>query len=202
MYLCQLRKESGQASILIWLTSWKPSWFQMMTKHMNFLVPTHTNKLSLTTAKPKAKVDSYNSWNKAFRILTEIVTLKWPDQCLPMVQYTAEISDNIRKFTFAATYNYDIKFRLKKQMEPALKWNEINNSLWTKCVSSSGRDGYYPGAPSSTAFKKNNRTDHKISISPDVPDLSADSHTNATNTSSLVTTKGNVLNSSLQGHPH
>ena len=27
----------------------------------------NTNKLSLTTAKPKAKVDSYNSWNKAFQ---------------------------------------------------------------------------------------------------------------------------------------
>ena len=60
----------------------------------------NTNKLSLTTAKPKAKVDSYNFWNKAFRVLTEIVALKWPDQCLPMVQYVAEISDNIGKFSF------------------------------------------------------------------------------------------------------
>ena len=81
----------------------------------------NTNKLSLTTVKPKVKVDSYNSWNKAFRVLTEIVTLKWPDQCLPMVQYAAEISDNIEKFTFVAIYNYDIKFRLKKQMKPAFK---------------------------------------------------------------------------------
>ena len=88
-----------------------------------------TNKLSLITAKPKAKVDSYNSWNKAFKALMEIVALKWPDQCLPMVQYAAEISDNFGKLSFAATYNYDIKFRLKKQMKPALKWNEIDNSL-------------------------------------------------------------------------
>ena len=33
----------------------------------------NTNKLSLTTAKPKVKVDSYNPWNKAFRVLMEIV---------------------------------------------------------------------------------------------------------------------------------
>ena len=58
----------------------------------------NTNKISLMTTKPKAKVDSYNSWNKAFRVLTELVTLKWLDQCLPMVQYAAEISDNIGKF--------------------------------------------------------------------------------------------------------
>ena len=80
-----------------------------------------TNKLSLTTAKPKAKVDSYNSWNKTFRGLTEIIALKWPYQCLPMVQHAAEISDNIGKFIFATTYNYDIKFQLKKQIKPSLK---------------------------------------------------------------------------------
>ena len=50
-----------------------------------------TNKLSLITAKPKAKIDSYNSWNKAFRVLTEIVALQDPSQCLPMVQYAAEL---------------------------------------------------------------------------------------------------------------
>ena len=39
----------------------------------------NTNKLSLTTAKPKAKVDFYTSWNKAFWVLIEIVALRWPD---------------------------------------------------------------------------------------------------------------------------
>ena len=34
-----------------------------------------TNKLSLTTANPKAKIDSYNSLNKASGVLTEIVAL-------------------------------------------------------------------------------------------------------------------------------
>ena len=65
----------------------------------------NTNKLSLTTAKPKAKVDSYTSWNKAFWVLKEIVALKWPDQCLPMVQYAAELCDNIGKFPFKVSYN-------------------------------------------------------------------------------------------------
>ena len=77
-----------------------------------------TNKLSLTTAKPKAKIDSYNSWNKAFKVLTEIVTLQDPSQCLPMVQYAAELNDNISKFTFLVTYQYDMKFRLKRQIKP------------------------------------------------------------------------------------
>ena len=62
--------------------------------------PNSTNKLSLTTAKPKAKIESYHSWNKAFRVLTEIVLLRDPAQCLPMEQYTAELNDNIDKLTF------------------------------------------------------------------------------------------------------
>ena len=74
----------------------------------------NTNKLSLTTAKPKAKVDSYTSWNKAFRVFIEIVAPKWPDQCLSMVQYAAELCNNIGKFPFQVSYNYDVKFRLKK----------------------------------------------------------------------------------------
>ena len=93
----------------------------------------NTNKLSLTTAKPKAKVDSYTSWNKAFRVLIEIVVLKWPDQYLLMVQYTVELCNNIGKFPFQVSYNYDVKFRLKKQSHPNLPWNEIDNRLWTKC---------------------------------------------------------------------
>ena len=160
MYQHQLRKESGQYVNLAYLLE-----TQLLPdddKAYKFSCSnSNTNKLSLTMAKPKAKVDCYNSWNKAFRVLTEIVSLKWPDQCLPVAQYTAEISSNIGKFTFVATYNYDIWFRLKKQMRLALKWNEINNSLWTKCFSSSGRHGYHPSASSSTAFKKNDRTDHK-----------------------------------------
>ena len=42
MYLHPLRKESGQASMSIWLTSWKPNQFQRTIKHINFLVPTQT----------------------------------------------------------------------------------------------------------------------------------------------------------------
>ena len=102
-----------------------------------------TNKLSLTTAKPKAKIDSYNSWNKAFRVLTEIVTLCDPSQCLPMVQYAAELNDNIGKFTFPVTYQYDMKFRLKKQIKPQTPWNVIDNHLWSKCFSGAAKETYH-----------------------------------------------------------
>ena len=71
--------------------------------------------------------------NKAFRVLIEIVALKWPDQCLPMVQYAAELCDNIGRFPFPVSYNYDVKFGLKRQSHPHLSWNEIDNRLRAKC---------------------------------------------------------------------
>ena len=88
-----------------------------------------TSKLSLTTAKPKAKIESDNSWNKAFRVLTEIVSLHDPAQCLPVVEYAAELNDNIGKFTFPVTYQYDMKFHLKKQIKPSTPWNVIDDHL-------------------------------------------------------------------------
>ena len=45
-------------------------------KFYEFACTSHANnKLNLTTANPKAKIESYNAWNKAFRVLTEIVAL-------------------------------------------------------------------------------------------------------------------------------
>ena len=104
------------------------------------------NRLSLTASKPRGKVDSCMAWNKAFRVYIEIVTLKWPDQCLPMVQYSADINDNAGKFLLGTTYNYDIKFRLRCQANPALPWNEIDNRLWFKFFASGARDSNFSSA--------------------------------------------------------
>ena len=112
-----------------------------------------TNKLSLTTAKPKAKIENYNSWNKAFRVLTEIVLLCDPAQCLPMVKYTAELNDNIGKFTFLVTYQYDMNFCLKKQIKPSTPWNVNDNHLWSKCFSGAAKDtSYHPDQQGGSNF--------------------------------------------------
>ena len=104
------------------------------------------NRLSLTASKPKDKIDSYAAWNKAFRVYIELVALKWPDQCLPMVQYSADINDNAGKLPFSTMYNYDIKFRLKKQADPSLPWNEIENRLWSKCFAGGARESNFSSA--------------------------------------------------------
>ena len=101
------------------------------------------NRLSLTASKPKGKIDSYAAWNKAFRVYIELVALKWPGQCLPMVQCSTDINDNAGKFPFSTTYNYDIKFCLRRQADPLLPWNEIDNRLWSKCFARGTRESNF-----------------------------------------------------------
>ena len=119
------------------------------------------NRLSLTASKPRGKTDSCAAWNKAFRVYIEIVAFKWPEQCLPMVQYSADINDNVGKFPFGITYNNDINFRLRHQVNPALPWNEIDNCLWSRCFAGGARDSNFTSAnfhPSSNAASQGNKT--------------------------------------------
>ena len=119
------------------------------------------SRLSLTASKPRGNIDSYTAWNKAFRVYIEIVALKWLDQCLSMVQYSADINDNAGKFPFGTTYNYDIKLRLKCQAHPALPLNEIDNRLWSKCFAGGVRDSNFSSAtfcPSTNEPNQDNNT--------------------------------------------
>ena len=159
-------------------------------KSYKFACISNSTKLSLTTAKPKAKIDSYNSWNKAFRVLTEIVALQDPSQCLPMVQYAAELNDNIGKFTFPVTYQYDMKFRLKRQIKPQTPWNVIDNHLWSKCFSGAAKDIYHHNNQPGNNFRSQHTCDDfnyrsctrsNVNFNPNVPSVSG-----------LVTTKGSA----------
>ena len=119
------------------------------------------NRLSLTASKPKGKIDSYAAWNKAFRVYIELVALKWPDQFLPMVQYSTDINNNADKFPFSTMYNYDIKFHLRRQADPSLPWNEIDNRLWSKCFARGTRKSNFSSAnfcPSSIHSYQNIKT--------------------------------------------
>ena len=68
------------------------------------------NKISFKAAKLHGKITNYTSWNKAFHILTELISVKWPEKCLDMVRYAAIISDLQDKFPFQQAYAYDKKF--------------------------------------------------------------------------------------------
>ena len=78
-----------------------------------------------------------------------------------MVQYAAELNDNIGKFTFLVTYQYDMKFHLKRQIKPSTPWNVIDNHLWSKCFSGAAKDtSYHPNQQGGANFHSQRTCDN------------------------------------------
>ena len=75
------------------------------------------------------KVDGWASWNKAFRVFTEIYSLKYPAKCIDLVQYSGILNNLAGKFPFSQVYNYDKEFRQELE-EPHLPWNKVHQQIW------------------------------------------------------------------------
>ena len=85
--------------------------------------------LSFKKAKVN-KVDGWASWNKAFRVFTEIYSLKYPAKCIDLVQYSGILNNLAGKFPFSQVYNYDKEFRQELEEEPHLPWNKVHQQIW------------------------------------------------------------------------
>ena len=76
------------------------------------------------------KVDGWAMWNKAFRVFTEIYSLKYPAKCIELVQYSGILNNLAGKFPFTQVYNYDKEFRQELEEDLQLPWNKINQQIW------------------------------------------------------------------------
>ena len=85
--------------------------------------------LSFKKAKVN-KVDGWATWNKAFRVFTEIYCLKYPTKCIDLVQYLGILNNLAGKFPFTQVYNYDKEFREELEEDPQLPWNKIDQQIW------------------------------------------------------------------------
>ena len=73
--------------------------------------PDHVNqRISFKLTNKHAQINSFNAWNKAFRVLIELMEAKWNNLCLPMVQYKHIINEQAGKFPFQQVYAYDKHF--------------------------------------------------------------------------------------------
>ena len=62
-------------------------------EQFNFF-PDHVNqRISFKPTNKHALINSFNSWNKAFRVLIDIMATKWNHLCLPMVKYMHIINE-------------------------------------------------------------------------------------------------------------
>ena len=79
-------------------------------KQFNFFPDRVNQKISFKAPNKYAQITSFNAWNKAFHMLIELIAVKWPTLCLPMIQYMHIIHEQAGKFPFTQVYSYDKQF--------------------------------------------------------------------------------------------
>ena len=60
-----------------------------------------SNKISFRPTTKHHSITTFAAWNRAFRVLTELLAIKWPQLCLQLVQYIHLINEQVGKFPFA-----------------------------------------------------------------------------------------------------
>ena len=91
-----------------------------------------TNNIMLKATNKHVNITSFALWNKAFQILIKLTACKWPQLCLPMVQYSHFINKQSGKFPFQQVYTYNKKFCHQMSTNPSFPWNQIDNQLWSR----------------------------------------------------------------------
>ena len=125
---------------------------------LEFVRTGDSNALSLRKTKAKGKVDNWIAWNKALRVFTEIYCMKYPNRCMPLLQYSGLLNNLSSKFPFDQVYAYDKEFRADLQWNPNKQWNVIDTQLWSMCLHGI-HTLPHQGNPRQYTFKKPNRSD-------------------------------------------
>ena len=92
----------------------------------------NTNKIAIRLTTKHHNINTFSPWNKAFRVLTELLAIKWPNLCLPLVQYSHLINEQAGKFPFSQVYAYDKHFRHQVAADLLTPWNQIDKQLWSR----------------------------------------------------------------------
>ena len=103
-----------------------------LQEQFNLLPDRQTNNITLRASNNHVNITSFALWNKAFRILTKLVACKWPQLCLPMLQYLHFINEQSGKIPFQQVYAYNKKFCHQLAPSPQILWNQIDNQLQSR----------------------------------------------------------------------
>ena len=116
--------------------------------------PDHVNqRISFKLTNKHAQINSFNAWNKAFRVLIELMEAKWNNLCLPMVQYKHIINEQAGKFPFQQVYAYDKHFHWQLAGDPSIPWNQIDNQLWSRELHGVHQKDLGQNGPSQTSLQ-------------------------------------------------
>ena len=109
-----------------------------------FWVPNHNNQ---------SQINSFNKWEMAFRVFTDIYLKSFPDRASEWVQYNHLIHSASQEFAWNNVYNYDKDFRIHISMFPARSWAIILQQAWVLRLK--GRLSHHGGG-----YHNNNNHNH------------------------------------------
>ena len=87
--------------------------------------------LSPVADRESIQINSYNKWEQAFRVFSNIVTAKYPSKASELLQYNHTIHQASISYVWDNVYAYDREFRQHISRHVTRPWNVILQQAWT-----------------------------------------------------------------------
>ena len=87
--------------------------------------------LSPVAEKDKVAINSYQKWEQAFRIYSNVLLSRFPEKGTELLQYNHTIHTASTTYMWEQVYAYDREFRYHISRHPYRAWNVILQQAWT-----------------------------------------------------------------------
>ena len=87
--------------------------------------------LSPVAEREGVQILSYNKWEQAFRIYSNVLTAKYPTKSTELLQYSHTIHSSAAIYSWDNVYDYDKAFRRHISRHPTRSWSVILQQAWT-----------------------------------------------------------------------
>ena len=117
--------------------------------------------LSPISDRDAVSISSYNKWEQAFRVYSNILTSKHPGKATELLQYNHTIHTASMSYQWDNVYAYDKEFRHHISRHPYRSWTVILQQAWTMLLKDRIRNdnsffhkGQFSGSSSGRVNKK------------------------------------------------
>ena len=87
--------------------------------------------LSPVSEKDRTSISSYQKWEQAFRVFSNVITAQYPEKASELLQYSHTIHSALGAYQWDNAYNYDREFRYHISRHPTRSWALILQQAWT-----------------------------------------------------------------------
>ena len=87
-----------------------------------------------TTDREQNQITSFNKWEKAFRMYSNVYLRAHPQRATELIQYNHIIFTASLSYTWDNVYSYDREFRTHMAAYPHHSWSIILQQAWSMCL--------------------------------------------------------------------